>query len=70
MGVHELTASRGITLNYEILQKVGDEEEDGGVAPTSPYHDTSTQQLEMDLHSGSSHIMFPSFFHMGMSHET
>lgn len=58
------------TLDCEILQKVGNEEEDGGVAPTSPYHSTSTQQLEMYLRSGSSHIMFQSVVHMGMSHKT
>lgn len=43
MGAHELTTSKGSTLDYEILQKVGNEEEYGGVAPTSPDHDTSTQ---------------------------
>ena len=70
MGFHELTASKGSTLDCEILQKVGDEEEYGGVAPTSPYHDTSTQQSEMDLRSGSNHNKFPSIVHMEMSHKT
>ena len=54
----EKETKKGSTLDCEILQKVGDEEEDGGVAPTSPGHDTSTQKPEMDLCSGSSHIMF------------
>ena len=61
---------QGSTLDCEILQKVGNEEEYGGVTPTSPYHDTSTQKLEMDWRGGSSHIMFPSIIHIGMSHQT
>ena len=69
MGVHELTSSKGSTLDCEILQKVDDEEEEGEVSPISPYYDTSTQQSEMDLCSGSSHDMFPYVVHMGMNHE-
>ena len=56
------------------------EEEDGEVAPLKStltsirvmphYHETSTQKLEMDLHSGRSHNMFTSIIHMGRSYET
>ena len=70
MGVHELTASKGSTLDCEILQKVGDEEEDGGVAPNSPYHDTPTQKSEMDLRNGSKDLIVPSIMHMNLAHET